>query len=125
MIKNERKKLNCIVIVCVISLIVACSESRKPLPSTIDDVAEESYHREKADSVCEDILQKTKEEVESEKKSQSSSVSKSSGSYSSSSRDNDELEYDNMRGFDPASEDDMPDNGMSRYMENNDEEGWD
>ena len=32
--------------------------------------------------------------------------------------------YDNMRGFDPASEDDMDDNGMSRYMENNDEEGW-
>ena len=25
----------------------------------------------------------------------------------------------------PASEDDMEDNGMSRYMENNDEEGWD
>ena len=32
---------------------------------------------------------------------------------------------DNMRGFDPASEDDMDDNGMSRYMENDDEEGWD
>ena len=32
---------------------------------------------------------------------------------------------DNMRGFDPASEDDMDDNGMTRYMENNDEEGWD
>ena len=32
--------------------------------------------------------------------------------------------HDNMRGFDPASEDDMDDNGMSRYMENNDEEGW-
>ena len=32
---------------------------------------------------------------------------------------------DNMHGFDPASEDDMDDNGMSRYMENNDEEGWD
>ena len=32
---------------------------------------------------------------------------------------------DNMRSFDPASEDDMDDNGMSRYMENNDEEGWD
>ena len=31
---------------------------------------------------------------------------------------------DNMRGFDPASEDDLPDNGMNRYMENNDEEGW-
>ena len=32
---------------------------------------------------------------------------------------------DNMRGFDPASEDDMDDNGMSRYMENDDNEGWD
>lgn len=30
-----------------------------------------------------------------------------------------------MRGFDPASEDDMDDNGMSRYMEANDDEGWD
>ena len=40
---------------------------------------------------------------------------------SSSSR----VEYhepDNMRGFDPASEDDMDDNGMTRYMEVNDEE---
>ena len=34
-------------------------------------------------------------------------------------------EPDNMRVFDPASEDDMDDNGMSRYMDNNDEEGWD
>ncbi len=34
-------------------------------------------------------------------------------------------EPDNMRGFDPASEDDMEDNGMSRYMENTDDEGWD
>ena len=42
-----------------------------------------------------------------------------SGSYSSKQH------YDNMRGFDPASEDDMDDNGMSRYMENYDEEGWD
>ena len=28
-------------------------------------------------------------------------------------------------GDDPASEDDMDDNGMSRYMETDDEEGWD
>lgn len=32
--------------------------------------------------------------------------------------------FDNMRGFDPPSEDDMDDNGMNRYIENNDEEGW-
>ncbi len=38
--------------------------------------------------------------------------------------DTDNHHDDNMRGWDPASEDDMPDNGMSRYMENNDEEGW-
>ena len=35
------------------------------------------------------------------------------------------VKQDNMRGFDPASEDDMDDNGMSRYMENDDDEGWD
>ena len=46
-------------------------------------------------------------------------------SSSSSSRAHKSSSYDNMRGFDPASEDDMEDNGMSRYMENNDDEGWD
>ena len=40
------------------------------------------------------------------------------------SSDDDVDDDDNMRGFDPASEDDMDDNGMSRYMENYDEEGW-
>ena len=47
----------------------------------------------------------------------SSPASSSTHSYSSGSRDN-------MRGFDPASEDDMNDNGMSRYMDNYDDEGW-
>ena len=46
-------------------------------------------------------------------------------SSSSSSRAHKSRNYDNMRGFDPASEDDMDDNGMSRYMENYDDEGWD
>ena len=31
---------------------------------------------------------------------------------------------DNLRGLDPAWEDDMDDMGMTRYQENNDEEGW-
>lgn len=43
---------------------------------------------------------------------------------SSSVRPHRRANDDNMRGFDPASEDDLDDNGMSRYMENNDEEGW-
>lgn len=53
----------------------------------------------------------------------SPAISSSSSGYSSN--DDDDEDYNNMRGFDPASEDDMEDNGMSRYMENNDEEGWD
>ena len=31
---------------------------------------------------------------------------------------------DNMRGWDPASEDDSKDNGMDRWSENNDDKGW-
>ena len=34
-------------------------------------------------------------------------------------------ETDNLRGFDPILDDDTEDNGMRRYMENDDEEGWD
>ena len=49
----------------------------------------------------------------------------SSSALSSGNRKYKENESDNMRGFDPASEDDMDDNGMSRYMENYDDEGWD
>ena len=30
-----------------------------------------------------------------------------------------------MRGFDPASEDDMDDHGMQRYFDANDDEAWD
>ena len=64
-----------------------------------------------------------KTEPEKEVKEPASPSSHSSRSFSSSREDDDD--YDNMRGFDPASEDDMDDNGMSRYMENNDDEGWD
>ena len=38
---------------------------------------------------------------------------------------NDSRRSDNMRGWDPASEDDADENGMDRYMENDDERGWD
>ncbi len=49
---------------------------------------------------------------------------KATRQHSSSSSYKLKVNNDNMRGFDPPSEDDMDDNGMSRYMENNDEEGW-
>ena len=38
---------------------------------------------------------------------------------------NDSRRSNNMRGWDPASEDDADENGMDRYMENDDERGWD
>lgn len=64
----------------------------------------------------EDSIRVKETEIESPKTVSSSSSSSSRRSYK---------EPDNMRGFDPASEDDMDDNGMSRYMENTDDEGWD
>lgn len=67
--------------------------------------------------------QEVEEMIESEEKSKATPTAKpSSGSVRSSSKKYDD---DNLRGWDPASEDDMDDNGMRRYMENNDEEGWD
>ena len=78
-----------------------------------------------------DTIVEAKQEVEEKKepkeKSNPSSTAKpvsSSRAARSSSRSYDD-DHDNLRGWDPASEDDMDDNGMSRYMENNDEEGWD
>ena len=67
-----------------------------------------------------DSIQQAEEKVEKEKV-----TSTSMGASSSSSSSHHSSSDDNMRGFDPASEDDFHDNGMSRYMENNDEEGWD
>lgn len=78
------------------------------------------------DSVITTEMEKPKS-VRTSRPSTSSSQTVSSYYFSSSYLDDDEEEDDddNMRGFDPASEDDMEDNGMSRYMENTDDEGWD
>ena len=105
------------------SFLVGCLGCHQAPPSSYDDSYkyERSYSsdkgKEKSDSVVEKALNDATEETSKAK------AYSSSGSYSSS-YDNEEV-YDNMRGWDPASEDDMEDNGMTRYMENNDEEGWD
>lgn len=77
----------------------------------VRDSIERAEERNRLDSII--------KEQEIMKKEQSISFN------SSSSKSSHKVKQDNMRGFDPASEDDMDDNGMSRYMENNDEEGWD
>ena len=103
-------------------LLLSCGNKKR---YTISDVEKfnkqwEEKHRQ-VDNVKKD---EGKDKTENVNHSPGSSSSSSSPS-SSSSRSNSSSNYDNMRGFDPASEDDMDDNGMSRYMENYDEEGWD
>ena len=110
-------------IISIMVLVLSCGNKNRAQDDGLDWECLDSIHK---------VQQKeyeAKEKAAMEKyKSQdpakhSPVISSSSGGYSSN--DDEEKEYDNMRGFDPASEDDMEDNGMSRYMENNDEEGWD
>lgn len=104
------KKTFCLLLTLV--LLLACSNgvSRRQLPTENDNrhVLFETYEKT--------IARRPKA---STSQSASSSATKRSTTRTSSST------HDNMRGFDPASEDDTDDNGMSRYMENTDDEGWD
>ncbi len=73
-------------------------------------------------------LDSTMKEMDNKKDTTQSvaGISQSSASNVDSERLNQTGKLEkNMRGFDPASEDDMDDNGMSRYIENDDDEGWD
>ena len=72
---------------------------------------------EENQEVVKDSVAREKDDLPDEKHNDTPMPSKSD--------DEEVVVEDNMRGFDPASEDDMEDNGMRRYMENNDEEGWD
>ena len=96
-------------------LLLSCqNKSRQEYSPTLTETQSEESYQLPDTAVTEEVKQQ-QEEVNVPS---TSTASSSSHSHESSS-------YDNMRGFDPASEDDMEDNGMSRYMENNDEEGWD
>ena len=74
--------------------------------------------------LAQDTVQTAASAPKEDVKSAKEPVSSSTRSARSSSRSYDD-DDNNLRGWDPASEDDMDDNGMSRYMENYDEEGWD
>ena len=102
-------------IITIILTFFACgNKSRQAEPIIYDDQpeVEELSDSDTTSTTVQKDENKHKEKLSLPVNSPSSTSHKSSG-------------YDNMRGFDPASEDDMEDNGMSRYMENNDEEGWD
>lgn len=96
-------------------LLFSCgNKSRQVSTPTLPEAQiEESYQQPDT------IVTEEEEELQEEVKKPTTATS------SSSSRSQKSSSYDNMRGFDPASEDDMDDNGMSRYMENDDDGGWD
>ena len=112
----EGKKVYLMVVTIFLMLLfTACgSKSRQTEPIIYDDNL--IVEQVEPDTVA------TAVQNEAPKVEEKTSVPASS---SSSSRTHKSSSYDNMRGFDPASEDDMEDNGMSRYMENNDYEEWD
>ena len=115
---NRMKKIMIVFTIPACVAFLACGNREKltePMAIGGQSVLEESQ----ADT----IPTPTPTQIESLKEEEKPSAHVSSSS--SSSRSSKSTKYDNMRGFDPSLEDDMDDNGMSRYMENNDEEGWD
>ena len=116
---NERRYMKHTPIILLVALLlVACgNKSKQGLPpSDVEEGWGEKYQEDMVDTV-----KTVKIEAPSEEHQARSRVSTSN----TSSYTSDDDDYDNMRGWDPASEDDMDDNGMSRYMENTDDEGWD
>lgn len=115
-VQLEMKKIRLVSAVILMVTFISCgNKSLQAEPIIYDDQPEvELSDPDTISSSVQDEGNKVEEIPSSPVKSSSTA---SSHSHKSS-------EYDNMRGFDPASENDMEDNGMSRYMENNDEEGW-
>ena len=101
------------------ALLLACGEQKKQREAEWSSVeVEEPRNTDLTQDTVKAAASAPKEDLEPVKEpvpSSSKSVRSSPKKYND----------DNLRGWDPASEDDMDDNGMSRYMENYDEEGWD
>ena len=107
-----------VVFILMLTISACGNKSRQTEPIIYDENPSVELSESEPDTTMTPVQEEAPKAKEKPSAPVSSSPSSSSHSSSSSS-------YDNMRGFDPASEDDMEDNGMSRYMENNDEEGWD
>ena len=107
-----------ITVLISVVLLLACGNNKTRQTESVIFDNQTSVKQTEPDS----IVSSVQEEMPDVKEEPSTSNSSSSVSLSHSHKS---TNYDNMRGFDPASEDDMDDNGMSRYMENNDDEGWD
>jgi hypothetical protein len=120
-----RKMKNIPIIICITALMLSCGNKNKAQDKFFDQKEESSLISDEGKARRDSVGKKLLEDAAKVAASESSSIRRKTSRSGYSSDDDNEKEYDNMRGFDPASEDDMEDNGMSRYMENNDEEGWD
>ena len=111
-VKIEISKSFCIMSLSL--LLLSCgNKSKQEYSPTLTEIQSEESYQQPDTAVI--------EEVKGQQEKVKTSIAPTS---SSASRSHESSNYDNMRGFDPASEDDMDDNGMSRYMENNDDAGW-
>ena len=123
-----------ILFLCAFSVVLFSCENKRRAPSNLipaeaptrglsqkGEAIRSLSPRGEATEKCDTIFAPIDESLKGNVKSEELSTEKRGESYSKRSE---KSSYDNMRGFDPASEDDMDDNGMSRYMENDDEEGW-
>ena len=107
------KKRGCILI--GVMVLLSCNSKEQPSEDY-------SYYNEQlsSDALADSMTKTATKETPKEEVKPSTPVRQSVSSY----HHNESRNFDNMRGFDPASEDDMDDNGMKRYMENYDNEGW-
>ena len=111
------------IILAAVVLLLSCGGKTQ---TAEQDSVDQQWTERRIESATADSTEIRSYESTSSQRDMSSPAPSSSSSYSSRSYDaEEEEEEDGMRHFDPASEDDMDDNGMSRFMENNDEEGWD
>lgn len=109
-----------LIIIAMASLLLSCNENRR-VERIMREAEDRAVREMPADSGIERVApEEIQDTIIVGDFNDSPRRSTSSSSVRPQRRGND----DNMRGFDPASEDDMDDNGMGRYMENNDEEGW-
>ena len=118
------------IIIIAVSWLLSCggNSETKEQDSLYQESTELSTESASTDTTEMRNYQPTSSESASVEPTESRSTSYPSRSYEADEEEEDEErdeEKDGMRGFDPAFEDDMEDNGMSRYMENNDDEGWD
>ena len=101
--------------------LMLCSCGNKQNHQVSHDYEDEKIVMDDSSSLQKDSIDISPSETIEKKETTSTQTAPKPSSTTRTSR----IDRDNMRGFDPASEDDTEDNGMSRYMENNDDEGWD